>query len=70
MRLAWRLAVAGAVFVGVGFLTAKAVLAHAVAGGAMAAQVKLGAWMAGLFAGGIAGVLVGLALLLSGKRDS
>ena len=68
MRLAWRLAVAAAVFVVVGKITAKAVLAHAVAGGAMPGQVRLGAWMAGLFAGGLSAVLVAVALLVGGSR--
>ena len=68
MRLAWRFVLAGAVFVVVWMITAKAVFAHAVAGGAVPAQVRLASWMAGLFAGGVGGVVVLVGLLVAGKR--
>lgn len=70
MRIAWRLGLAAAVFVVVGVLTAKGVAAHAVARGADPVQVRLGAWMAGLFAGGVAGVIAAIALLVGGSRRS
>jgi hypothetical protein len=50
------------VFAGVGWLTAQVVMHHA-AVGTPAAQVRLSAAMAGLFAGGAAAVVVGIALV-------
>ncbi len=62
MRIALRALVLLVVFLGVGWLTARRVQAHAVAG-TPAAEVRLAAAMAGLFAGGAAVVVVGIALL-------
>jgi hypothetical protein len=62
MRVAWRVLLVVTVFVGVGWGTARAVRRHA-AVGTPAAQVRLSSAMAGLFAGGAAGVVVGIALV-------
>jgi len=65
MRVAWRVAVVLAVFVGVGFAASHVVMVHEVAKpGAPPAEVRLVSWMAGLFAGGLAAVLVGIAVLM------
>lgn len=53
MQYVWKASVVVAVFVGVGLLTAKTVIAHSAPGGIYALQVRLGSAMAGLFAGGI-----------------
>ena len=63
MGLAWRAAVVLAVFAGVGWLMARAVIAHAAAGGAPIAEVRLAAAMAGLFAGAAAALVVGIAMV-------
>jgi hypothetical protein len=63
MQYVWKASVVVAVFVGVGLLTAKTVIAHSAPGGIYALQVRLGSAMAGLFAGGIAATLVLIALL-------
>jgi hypothetical protein len=62
MRVALRVLVVVFVFAGVGVLTAVAVTHHAVVG-TPAAEVRLAAAMAGLFAGGAAAVVVGIALV-------
>jgi hypothetical protein len=62
MRLVWRAAVVLAVFAGVGWFTARAVIVHALAGGAPIAEVRLDGAMAGLFAGGAAAVVVIIAM--------
>lgn len=62
MRLVWRAAVVLVVFAGVGWVVARAVIAHAVAGGAPLAEVRLSGAMAGLFAGGVAAVVAGIAM--------
>jgi hypothetical protein len=63
MRVFWRAMVILVVFAGVGWLAARAVMAHAVAGGAPLAEMRLSSAMAGLFSGGAAAVVVGIALL-------
>ena len=64
MRVAWRAAVVLAVFVGVGLAASHVVMVHELAKqGAPLAEVRLVSWMAGLFAGGLAAVLVGIALV-------
>jgi len=63
MRLARRIAILLAVFLGVGWLTARVVMHHA-AVGTPAAQIRLSSAMAGLFAGGAAAVIVGIAMVL------
>ena len=67
MRLALRVLLLLAVFAAVAWLAAHLATAHAVAG-TPAAQVQLAAAMAGLFAGGAAAVLVGIALLGIGRK--
>ena len=64
MGLMWRAAVVLAVFVIVGYGASHAVMAHELAKpNAPFAEVRLVSWMAGLFGGGLAAVLVGIALL-------
>jgi hypothetical protein len=63
MQYVWKASVVVVVFVGVGWLTARTVIAHSAPGGMYALQVRLGSAMAGLFAGGIAATLVLIALL-------
>jgi hypothetical protein len=62
MRLALRVLVLLVVFLGVGLLTAHGVVHHASAATPVA-EVRLSAAMAGLFAGGAAAVLVGIAMV-------
>jgi hypothetical protein len=62
MRVMMRVVVVIAVFAGVGWGTAHAVRRHA-AVGTPVAQVQLASGMAGLFAGGAAAVVVGIALV-------
>jgi hypothetical protein len=64
MRLALTIVFVAGVFVGVGVLTAHLVLAHHANAGAYEPQVRLGADMAGLFAGGAAALLTLIAVLL------
>ena len=64
MNVAWRAGLLVVVFVGVGLVVDRVVVAHVAAGGAYAIQVRLGAAMAGLFAGGAAVVLAGLGMVL------
>ncbi len=65
MRVAWRAVLVLAVFVGVGFAASHVVMVHELAKqGAPRAEVRLVSWMAGLFAGGLAAVLVGIAVLV------
>jgi hypothetical protein len=66
MRIALRTLLLLLVFGGVGWFTATRVRAHAVPG-TPAAEVRLASAMAGLFAGGAAAVVAGIALLW--KRD-
>ena len=65
MRVAVRVLVLVAVFAGVGWLTARAVMDHAASKGAMQPEVRLAGEMAGLFAGGAATLVVGIALVWS-----
>jgi hypothetical protein len=63
MRVVVRAVVLLAVFVGVWWVVAREVTTHAVAGGAPVAEVRLSGEMAGLFAGGLAVVAVGIAMV-------
>ena len=67
MRGAVRTVVLLAVFVGVGWVSAHEVMRHAVSHapnvGAMDPEVRLAAEMAGLFAGGAATLIVGIAMV-------
>jgi hypothetical protein len=65
MRLALRTLFLLLVFAGVGWLTARGVMAHVASGGAMQPEVRLAGAMAGLFAGGAATVMVGIAMVWS-----
>lgn len=57
-----------ATFAGVLVLTAHLVTAHAVHGGTPEYAVRLASWMTGLFAAGIAALLVGFSLLFAAKK--
>ena len=61
MRVALRALVLVAVFAGVGWMTARAVMSHAASAGAMQPEVRLAGAMAGLFAGGAVTLIVGIA---------
>jgi hypothetical protein len=69
MRLVWRAAVVLAVFIGVGLAISHVVMVYetAKAGGPFA-EVRLVSWMAGLFGGGLAAVLVGIAVVVRRGR--
>ena len=69
-RLAGRVILLIVIFFGVGFGTSHAIIQHEVANGAKLYNVRLAGLMSGLFAGGLVTVLVGLAMLLSGKGKS
>ena len=58
-----------AIFAGVGLWSAHALIAHAVAHGTPEYQVRLAGYMGGLFAGGAAATVAGVALLLIGRGD-
>jgi hypothetical protein len=69
MRVALRTLVLVGVFAGVGWLTARAVMSHVESKGAMQPEVRLSGAMAGLFAGGAATLVVGIAMVWTrGKR--
>lgn len=69
MRAAWRVVVVIAVFVVVGVLVSHAVMVREAARAvAPVAEVRLASWMAGLFGGGLAAVLVGIALVFKRNR--
>jgi hypothetical protein len=70
MRLVLRTFIVVAVFVGVGLATANGVVKHAVNAGAAESQVRLAGAMAGLFAGGAAAVLAGIAMALAAGRKT
>lgn len=64
MGFVWRGAVVLAVFAGVGWWASHVVMVHELAKqGAPFAEVRLVSWMAGLFGGGLAAVLVGIAVV-------
>ena len=68
MQVAWRAAVVLAVFAVVGWLTSHAVMVHQMRQGVGGAEVRMAAWMAGLFAGGGAAAITGIALLTIRRR--
>ena len=70
VRLIGRILLILAVFLGVGLWTGQALIAHAVAGGTPEYSVRLAGAMGGLFAGGGAAALTGLACVLArpGRR--
>ena len=65
MRVALRALVLVAVFAGVGWVTARAVMNHVASAGAMQPEVRLAGAMAGLFAGGAVTLIVGIAMVWS-----
>lgn len=69
MRIAMRTLVLLSVFVGVGWLTARAVMDRVASKGAMQPEVRLSGAMGGLFAGGAATLLVGIAMVWSRKKS-
>ena len=68
MRIVWRALLVLTTFAGVGYTTMHLLIARAVARGTPEYSVRLGGAMGGLFVGGAAAVLVGIALLVAGKR--
>jgi hypothetical protein len=62
MRVMLRVLALVAVFVGVGWVTARAVMNHVEIKGAMQPEVRLSGAMAGLFAGGAVTLVVGIAM--------
>lgn len=69
MRVALRVVILLVVFIGVGWLTARGVMDHVASRGAMQPEVRLAGAMAGLFAGGIATVMAGIAMVWSRGRS-
>jgi len=69
MRVAWRAVIVLVVFAVVGYGASHMVMAHELAKpNAPFAEVRLVSWMAGLFGGGLAAVLVGIALVTKRGR--
>ncbi len=68
MRVIWRAFLILGTFLGVGYATMHLLVAHAVARGTPEYSVRLAGAMAGLFVGGVAALLLTLALLLGGRR--
>ena len=68
MRVALRVLMLTAVFAGVGWMTARAVMHHAANAGAMQPEVRLSGAMAGLFAGGAVTLIVGIAMVWSRRE--
>lgn len=67
--MAWRAAVVLVVGLAAGFAASHVVMVHELAKqGAPPAEVRLVSWMAGLFAGSLAALLVGIAVLLKRAR--
>ena len=69
MRVAMRTVMLLAVFVGVGWLTARGVMDHIASRGAMQPEVRLAGAMAGLFAGGAAVMIAGIAMVWARGRS-
>lgn len=67
MRIVWRALLVLLTFVGVGYGVMHLLIARGVARGAPEYSVRMGGALGGLFSGGAAAVLVGIALLLSGR---
>lgn len=68
MRVAVRVLVLVAVFAGVGWMTARAVMNHVESQGAMQPEVRLAGAMAGLFAGGAVTLVVGIAMVWTRRK--
>ena len=69
MRFVWRVVLVLVVFIGVGRITSQLVGRRAAQAGAYEPQVRLGAAMAGLFAGGLTATLVGIAVIWPRKKN-
>ena len=63
MRLGLRILVLVGIFAGVGWWTARGVMGHVAGRGAMQPEVRLSGAMAGLFAGGAATLIAGIAMV-------
>lgn len=70
MRILWRVLLVLGTFLGAGYGAMHVVIARAVARGTPEYAVRLAGAMTGLFAGGVAAVLVCLGLLLTAKRGA
>jgi hypothetical protein len=70
MRIALRTLLLLAIFVGVGWLTAWAVMGNVASRGAMQPEVRLAGAMAGLFAGGAATVIAGITMAWTGRGQA
>lgn len=70
MAFVWRVVVVLAVFIVIAFATSHVVMQHELLtkAGAPFAEVRLVSWAAGLFAGSLAALLVGIAVLLKRGR--
>jgi hypothetical protein len=68
MRIALRTVVLLAIFVGVAWITARGVMGHVASHGAMQPEVRLAGAMAGLFAGGAATLIAGIAMVWAGAN--
>jgi hypothetical protein len=69
MRVALRTLVLVAIFAGVGWLTARAVMDRVASKGAMEPEVRLAGAMAGLFAGGAVTLVAGIAMVWSRRKS-
>ena len=67
-RIAWRVFLVIVVFFATGLATSHLLITHAVQRGAREYDVRLAGLMGGLFAGGVAAVVVALALFLTGRK--
>ena len=70
MRYAWKTLLVVAVFLGVGYAVMRLVITHAVQMGTPDSELRLAAAMAGLFAGGAAACIVGIALVWTRGPES
>jgi len=70
MRIVWRVLLVLLTFAVIGYTTMHVLIARAVARGTPEYSVRLGGAMGGLFVGGAAAVLVGIALLVGGKHKT
>jgi hypothetical protein len=69
MRAALRTVVLLTVFVAVGWLAARGVMDHVASRGVMQPEVRLAGAMAGLFAGGAAVMIAGIAMVWARGRS-
>ena len=68
MRYAWRTLLVLAAFFGVGYFVMHLVVTHSVQMGAPDSEIRLAGLMAGLFSGGAAACIVGIAVVLSRRQ--